>query len=263
MQPSKTSINIFPIPILKDNYVWVIADTKENAACIVDPGEARPVSDFLQKHKMILKGILITHHHWDHTNGIVELKNEYDVPIIGPAQENITGVTLPVHEQDTVNVANFPLAFQVMAIPGHTLGHIAYYAHEMLFCGDTLFASGCGRIFEGTPEQMYASLQRIASLPNDTKIYCAHEYTLNNLRFAETVEPNNYQIAERIKRVNEIRKKNLPSLPSLLAEEKETNPFLRCNSQELIETVEKHAHATLSGPVAVFASLRKWKDGFL
>src|SRR5579863_6235973 len=212
-------IRIIPIPILKDNYVWTILDTQQNTALIVDPGDAIPVQYFLQQQNITLQGILITHHHWDHTNGIVALKKMYDMPVYGPTKEKIAGLTTLVNEHDTINIAAFP-HFQIIAIPGHTLGHVAYYANEILFCGDTLFAAGCGRLFEGTAAQMYDSLQKIAALPDTTKIYCAHEYTLNNLRFAELVEPGNKKINERIKQVTEIRDKNLPSLPSLLSEEK-------------------------------------------
>ncbi len=255
-------MNIIPIPILSDNYVWTLLDTNQPTAVIVDPGEAKPVIHFLKQHELTLCGILITHHHWDHTGGIAELKNQYDIPIYGPANETIDGLSVPLQPDQIIQLKSFPLTLQVIGIPGHTLGHVAYYSPGILFCGDTLFAAGCGRVFEGTAAQMYASLQKIAALPDNTKIYCAHEYTLNNLRFAEQVEPENKKIKERLVRVSDLRKKNLPSLPSLLKEEKETNPFLRCDSPELIANVEKHAGETLSTPVEVFTELRTWKDGF-
>ncbi len=255
-------MNIIPIPILSDNYVWTLLDTNQPTAVIVDPGEAKPVIHFLKQHELTLCGILITHHHWDHTGGIAELKNQYDIPIYGPVNETIDGLSVPLQPDQIIQLESFPLKLQVIGIPGHTLGHVAYYSPGILFCGDTLFAAGCGRVFEGTAAQMYASLQKIAALPDNTKIYCAHEYTLNNLRFAEQVEPENKKIKERLVRVSDLRKKNLPSLPSLLKEEKETNPFLRCDSPELIANVEKHADKTLSTPVEVFTELRTWKDGF-
>ena len=255
-------LKIHPIPILKDNYVWTLINTEKNTAVIVDPGEGLPVHQFLQQHQLILKSILITHHHWDHTHGIMDLKKWHDPLVFGPANENIPGLTYPLHDQQPVIIENFPVMFNTMAIPGHTLGHIAYYGDDMLFCGDTLFAAGCGRIFEGTAEEMYSSLQKIARLPETTQIYCAHEYTLNNLRFAQIVEPNNPAIIERLQQVHQIRNKNLPSLPSTLAEEKTTNPFLRCDSSELIQQVENHTGQSLKNPIAVFASLRKWKDQF-
>lgn len=254
-------LSITPIPILKDNYVWTLIDKAKNAAVIVDPGDAAPVRDYLQTHGLTLAAILLTHHHWDHTNGVNDLKKLYDVPVFGP-REKIPSVTNNVNENDEVSVVNFPLSFEVMAIPGHTLSHIAYYAPGMIFCGDTLFASGCGRLFEGTAGEMYASLQKIAALPDSTHVYCAHEYTLNNLRFAALVEPTNQKIVERAKRVAALREKNLPSIPDTLAEEKATNPFLRCDSPEIIASVEAYAGRKLTDPVDVFAWLRKWKDEF-
>lgn len=254
-------LTIHPIPALKDNYIWAITDSDHQQTVIVDPGEAKAVEDFLREQHLTLKAILITHHHWDHMNGVMELKNHYHVPVIAP-NENIPGATRRVSENDVVTIPNFPLHLKVFEIPGHTLGHVAYYTPSMLFCGDTLFSSGCGRIFEGTPVQMYASLLKITALPNATQIYCAHEYTLNNLRFAETVEPGNKKIAERIKTVSAMRDNHQPSLPSTLSDEKETNPFLRCDSPEIIANVERYANQSLSNPIAVFTWLRKWKDTF-
>lgn len=256
------NLTILPIPVLQDNYVWAIIDKNQSIALIIDPGEAIPVSVFLKQQQLKLVGILITHHHWDHTNGIEALKKEYDTPVFGPANETIPGMTMPLQEEETVSIQGFPLSFKVISIPGHTLGHIAYYFPGMLFCGDTLFASGCGRIFEGTPAQMYESLQEIAALPHDTKIYCAHEYTLNNLRFAKLVEPNNPAIMERIKEVTDLRQQGLPSLPSTLHAEKETNPFLRCRLPQVIASVENYAGEPLKDELDVFTRLRQWKDNF-
>lgn len=258
----QTTITITPILSLKDNYIWTLVDDQKKTAIMIDPGEAKPCFSFLAQQQLTLVGIFITHHHWDHTNGIEELKNRYDVPVLGPAIENVFAKSVSASEPQRVSVEPFPVTFDVLDIPGHTLGHIAYYATGMLFCGDTLFAAGCGRIFEGNPEQMYASLQKIASLPDDTHIYCAHEYTLANLRFAEVVEPANPAIATRIKAVKALREQHQPSLPSLLSEEKETNPFLRCDVPDVIASVEKYAGQKLTSPVEVFTWLRKWKDGF-
>lgn len=255
------SIIVQPIPILKDNYIWAIIDEKSRAALIVDPGEGKPVETYLETHSLTLRGIIITHHHWDHTNGILGILSKYDVPVFAPA-ENIVGTTQIVKEGDTIHIPHFPLVFKVLAIPGHTLGHVAYYSDHMLFCGDTLFASGCGRIFEGTPSMMYASLERLAALPEDTKIYCAHEYTLNNLRFATLVDPTNEALNQRLAKVEALREKQQPSLPCLLSEEKITNPFLRCDTEVLREAASEHAKTPLKDPVAVFAELRKWKDRF-
>lgn len=253
------AIDINAIPILNDNYVWVISIHED--ALIVDPGEADPVNDFLLKKKLQLKGILITHHHWDHTNGIDKIKIQFDVPVFGPAKK-MKNVTIPLDDKNDVKINHFPLQFQIIHIPGHTLDHIAYYVDHMLFCGDTLFAAGCGRAFEGTYHELYQSLKKIVALPDETNIYCAHEYTLKNLSFAEMVEPNNPHIVKRIEYVSEVRKQNLPSLPSSLKEEKLTNPFLRCDSLEIVRNVEQYAGKKLNNSVEVFTWLRKWKDEF-
>lgn len=254
------NMRIEAIPILKDNYVWVMIEG--HSAVIVDPGEAIPVIAFLKQHQLSLLAILITHHHWDHTNGILDILREFPVPVYGPAHENISGMTHALHDQTTFHIQGFPHTFTTQSIPGHTSGHIAYYVENALFCGDTLFAAGCGRLFEGTAAQMMTSLQKITSLHNDTKIYCAHEYTLKNLSFAKIVEPHNQQIMQRIKRVTELRNSNQPSLPSTLSEEKLTNPFLRCDSAEIKASVEKHAGSSLDNTIDVFTALRKWKDSF-
>lgn len=253
---------IHAIPALSDNYIWAIIDKKTETALIVDPGEAAPVQAFLKQQSLTLLGILITHHHWDHTDGISALRKAYPVPVFGPAIENIVEKTDPLNERDTLTMDHFPLSFTTLSIPGHTLGHIAYYSPGILFCGDTLFASGCGRVFEGTYEQMYLSLQKIAALPHETEIYCAHEYTLANLRFAKHVEPNNRDIDKRIEQVSALRDQGLPSLPSLLRDEKATNPFLRCHTKDVIASAEHYAGQSLADPIAVFTVLRKWKDSF-
>ncbi|EKD70455.1 MAG: Hydroxyacylglutathione hydrolase [uncultured bacterium] len=253
-------MEIIPITALKDNYIWAIIDSQKKSALVVDPGEAKPVIDFLKQQQLTLVGILITHHHWDHTNGITELKEKFNIPVIGSAKENVSGVTKSVKEPDMIDLNN--KIFYVLDIPGHTLGHIAYYGLNSIFCGDTLFSAGCGRLFEGTPEQMYMTLQKMAALPDVTKIYCGHEYTQNNLRFSLTVEPSNQDSIERLKFVNELRSQHLPTLPSTLKIEKLTNPFLRCDSSELIENVEKFTKKKLSHPIEVFQWLRKWKDEF-
>lgn len=257
-----TTPEIKAIRTLQDNYVWAIIDRTHHTATVVDPGEAQPVHAYLSQHGLSLTDILITHHHWDHTNGAAALKQEYHATLYGPANDPINHLTVPLHNNDNVQLANHGLSFKVIAIPGHTLGHIAYYAPGILFCGDTLFSSGCGRIFEGTAEQMYQSLQTLAALPPDTHIYCGHEYTLTNLRFAQEVEPDNVQIIERIRSVREKLDRHEPSLPSTMQNERQTNPFLRCQQPAVIHAAERFAGRSLSDPVAVFAALRKWKDGF-
>ncbi len=255
-------LTIQAIPALNDNYIWAITDVSAKVVLIVDPGDAKPVRAFLQEQGLTLVGILITHHHWDHTNGVAALAAEYKVPVFGPGREKIAALTHPLQDNDSVIVGDFPLRLHALTIPGHTLDHIAYYSRGYVFCGDTLFAAGCGRLFEGTAMQFFTSLQKLAALPDETKIYCAHEYTLSNLHFAAHVEPSNEKIKMRIEQVTAVRQKNLPSLPSTLREEKDTNPFLRCTSAELITQVEKFAGLSLTDPLQVFTQLRRWKDGF-
>lgn len=255
------SIKIIPIPSLQDNYIWAIIDTFQHTVCIVDPGTIEPVEVFLAKEQLKLNAIFLTHHHGDHTHGANALKNKYQVPIFGPANSPFQGITNPLNENDKIPSTICPLALITLTIPGHTLDHIAYYAPGFLFCGDTLFSAGCGRLFEGTAAQMYASLQKMASLPDDTNMYCGHEYTLNNLRFALTVEPKNIASLARLNRVKVLRQIDLPTLPSTVLEEKNTNPFLRCDSEELSAAVEQFAGQKLS-TLGVFTWLRRWKDGF-
>jgi hydroxyacylglutathione hydrolase len=254
-------MQIFPVPALKDNYIWTLVNAK-NKAIIVDPGESSPILHFLHNKNLTLLAIFITHHHWDHTNGVADILQQFHVPVYGPANETVLHLTHPLREHDKVSLEGFP-AFNILDIPGHTAGHIAYYSSDNLFCGDTLFAVGCGRLFEGTPEQMFASLQKMAALPDETKVYCAHEYTLNNLRFASLVEPDNADISERIQHTVELQSKNNCSLPSTIKEEKKTNPFLRCGVKEVIASVENHWGKKFDRTVDVFAALRKWKDKFI
>lgn len=261
------SITIHPIPILKDNYVWMMINANKRLAMIVDPGEALPVISYLKDNKLTLTAILITHHHWDHTNGIEKIKNEltndqhFDIPIFGHHQNMITHISHVVDEGDQISFSDFPI-FKVFAIPGHTLKHLAFYSPSILFCGDTLFAAGCGRLFEGKADELYHSLQKLIALPPETKVYCAHEYTLKNLQFAQLIEPHNQSIAEKMIRIKKCRDDNLPTLPSRLAEEKLTNPFLRCHIPEVIRKAEQYAGKKLSNPIDVFATLRKWKDEY-
>lgn len=253
-------LTIHPIPTLKDNYVWTIIDTTQRVAIIVDPGEASPVINYLKIHQLSLIAILITHHHWDHTNGIAGILEHVNVPVYGP--KNVAHISHPVTEGDSIQLKDFPFTINVLAIPGHTLDHLAYHCIDLLFCGDTLFSAGCGRLFEGSAAQMYSSLQKLAALPDDTKVCCAHEYTLNNLNFAKTIEPNNECITKLIQSVAQLREQDLPSLPSTLKRERETNPFLRCDTSTVKESVENIIGHRLNDPIAIFAALRKCKDNF-
>lgn len=245
------------IPAFKDNYIWLL--TQGNRAFVVDPGDAAPVLARLETDGLRLEGILITHHHADHQGGVAELKARYPVEVFAPAGESITGVTRPLSGGESIDVLGQSVV--VMTVPGHTLGHLAYHATGALFCGDTLFGAGCGRLFEGTPAQMSASLDSIAKLPDDTRIYCAHEYTEANLRFALAVEPENSALQQRVVEVAALRAVGLPSVPSTLAEEKATNPFLRCAEPAVIDAGLQHAAVNRS-KTAIFSAIRGWRNNF-
>jgi hydroxyacylglutathione hydrolase len=254
---------IVAIPAFKDNYIWAVHSLEGSQIVVVDPGAADPVFDYLQNNNLTLTGILVTHHHWDHSGGVPDLMSQFpEIKAYGPAQEKVAGLTHLVKENDEISFAEFGLDLHVIDIPGHTLGHIAYVGHDILFCGDTLFSCGCGRIFEGTPAQMYHSLDKIKKLSKNTQIYCGHEYTLANMTFAQLVEPKNKALYARQKIVKDLRLRSLPSLPVTLATELETNPFLRCNEMSVVSSVQKHVKATVTDPVSVFAHLREWKNHF-
>lgn len=251
---------IFPINAFQDNYIWTIYNPENRCSLIVDPGDARPVISALQQQHLTLIGILITHHHWDHTNGVAELKNLFDVPVYGPSNKTISTITHRLVETDNILIKELNMYFTILEIPGHTRDHIAYYVHDILFCGDTLFTGGCGKLFEGTAQEMYRSLTKLTQLPDTTQIYCAHEYTLNNLLFAEIVEPDNKAIQARIEQVRELRQQNLPTIPATLAIEKQTNPFLRCNQPTIKHQAENYAKKPLNDANEVFAIIREWKN---
>jgi hydroxyacylglutathione hydrolase len=253
-------LNIYPVHAFSDNYIWMIHNQKY--AAVIDPGDASPVLNYLSKNKLQLIAILNTHHHHDHVGGNAALLNEFSMPVYGPKNESISTLSHPLTENDSVILEELSLNLKVLEIPGHTAGHIAYYDKDILFCGDTLFACGCGRIFEGTAEQMYASLQKLVKLPNDTRVYCAHEYTSANINFARTVEPGNTALLELERKTKILRNKQLPTLPSTIAIEKETNPFLRCQQPEIIRNVSNYANKVLSDPIQVFTELRRWKNVF-
>ena len=250
--------DIVPLPAFRDNYIWTLRD--ERHAAVVDPGEAGPVKAYLKKEKLALVAILATHHHPDHTGGIAELVAEKRVPVFGPKGEPIPALTHPVGQGDKVNVPELSALFSVLDIPGHTRAHVAYYGLGALFCGDTLFACGCGRVFEGTPAQMVDSLAKLAALPDETRVYCGHEYTLANIEFARQVDPGNAALVAREEKARKLRAAGRPTLPSTLGEERATNPFLRTSEPVVVESANKYLGARVADPVRVFAAIRDWKN---
>ena len=285
MSTKNLMLEIVPIPAFADNYIWALL--RDGRCVVVDPGDAAPVFAFLAARHLTLDAIVITHHHADHVGGIAALTARWPVPVYGPAAENIVGVTHALAEGDQVALPNFvDEPFRVMEVPGHTSGHIAYVSGDILFCGDTLFAAGCGRLFEGTARQLHASLMRLAALPDATRVFCTHEYTLSNLRFALAVDGDNNALVERGFVEQERRSRDVPTLPSTIALERATNPFLRCAEPALMQSARDHASkvpdergtapskantapseasqqtSDFSDPANVFALLRQWKNTY-
>lgn len=256
---------LIPLPALTDNYIWLLR--QDNNAIVVDPGDAGVVAAYLDRHGLELKSILLTHHHMDHVGGTVALHERSGATVYGPAGERLPMCHHRLSEGDTVQLRDFGLTLQVLDVPGHTAGHIAYYGEPaggapLLFCGDTLFAAGCGRLFEGTPEQMHESLGKLSALPGNTLVCCAHEYTLSNLRWALQVEPGNAALQERHAKAAQLREQGLPTLPSNIALERDTNPFLRTAVPEVTENAARHSSGSPRSEVEVFARLREWKNNF-
>jgi len=252
--------NIEAIPAFSDNYIWILIN--DNSAAVVDPGDASAVESFLSKNNLNLEAILITHHHFDHTGGILDLASKRDIKVYGPKGGHINGINYELSENSIITILE--TEFHIFETPGHTLDHIAYYSKEIdsLFCGDTLFSGGCGRLFEGTPLQMFDSLKKFSDLPEETKVYCTHEYTLSNLTFALKVEPNNDDLKKYFEEVNSLRNSNMMSLPSSIRLENKINPFLRTSVDQIKENAENYANKQNLQPVEVLAAIRDWKDNF-
>jgi hydroxyacylglutathione hydrolase len=259
-------LEVIPVPALRDNYIWLIrspgkqssnpADPAAGDAVIVDPGDAAPVLAALAHHRLRPTAVLITHGHPDHVAGVPELRRRYMLPVYGPVG---TLPDRPLREGDSAPL-NHGLDLRVLEVPGHTREHIAYYGNGLLFCGDTLFTGGCGRLLGGTAPQLYASLQRLATLPDDTRVYCGHEYTLANLTFAARVEPGNARLAARLDETRRLREGGMATVPATLAEEKATNPFLRCHVTAVKRAAEQFCDRSLNSDLEVFAMIRSWKD---
>ena len=258
----KPTLQVSAIPAFTDNYLWLIHDDQH--AAVVDPGDAAPVLAALKAKNLQLDAILLTHHHADHVGGVQDLLQKFDVPVYGPANEKIASITNKLHQADRVQLASPAISFSVIDVPGHTAGHIAYFSDEQawLFCGDTLFAGGCGRLFEGTAAQMTQSLAKLSALPDSTLVYCAHEYTLSNLRFALAAEPDNSALQQRFILEEQRRTRGEATVPSVLGLEKSTNPFLRNQESAIIDLLITQGRLHSRDPVEAFAALREWKNTF-
>lgn len=263
MSIHETPLRVRPVRAFSDNYIWLIDSPEARGRLVaVDPGDAAPVISELQRTGTSLAAILLTHHHSDHIGGVPELLRRWGVPVAAPDDDRIAQRTHPVRDGDRYDLPDLGLSFEILQIPGHTVSHIAFWGHGALFCGDTLFSAGCGRMFEGTPLQMNASLTKLRDLPPDTQVYCGHEYTAANLRFALTVDPGNAAALEYRSQVERLRGAGEPTLPSTIGRELRVNPFLRCDDPIVVSAAEARAGQPLEGGAQVFGVLRAWKDQF-
>jgi hydroxyacylglutathione hydrolase len=255
-------LQVTSVRAFADNYIWLVhAPNDPRRVVAVDPGDAGPVREVLRTESLQLSGLLLTHHHKDHVGGVAELLQGSRVPTFGPANEQVPGDAQSMREGDQAMFPELGLQFSVLDVPGHTAGHVAYVGHGVVFCGDTLFSAGCGRLFEGTAEQMVGSLDKLGSLPEETRVYCAHEYTVSNLQFSLAVEPDNADAAAYLQECRHKRQHDQATLPSDIRRERNVNPFLRCHRQTVIQAAEARAGKRLN-PTEVFAVIRQWKDGF-
>ncbi len=256
-------LSVRPVQAFADNYIWLIhSPLHPERVAVVDPGDAAPVIEELRRSDLQLAAILLTHHHPDHIGGVPELLRLAEVPVIGPKDERIATRSQTAVEGQEIELPELGLAFKTLEIPGHTLSHIAFWGHDAVFCGDTLFSAGCGRTFEGTAQQMNTSLERLRALPPHTQVYCGHEYTASNLRFARAVEPDNGACADYQAQVTRLRANGEPTLPSTLALEIQVNPFLRCDTPAVRHAAQQKAGSALTDNAQVFGVLRAWKDQF-
>ena len=255
-----STLKVIPVSAFNDNYIWTLV--KDGNAAVVDPGDAAPVLDYLHNHQLTLTAILNTHHHADHVGGNSGLLAHFKVPVYGPHEERIPAVSRQLREGEKFIIDGIGVEMAVIEVPAHTRSHIAFYGADMLFCGDTLFAGGCGRIFEGTPAQMHSALGKLMALPDHTRVYCGHEYTLANLRFARAAEPGNPLVSAWEEQAAAQRARNEVTLPSTIGREKGANPFVRCNQPGVVATASQHAGRTLTGVVEVLAEIRLWKNNF-
>ena len=263
MSIHETPLRVRPVRAFSDNYIWLIDSPEARGRLVaVDPGDAAPVIAELQRTGTSLAAILLTHHHSDHIGGVPELLRRWGVPVAAPDDDRIAQRTHTVRDGDRYDLPDLGLSFEILQIPGHTVSHIAFWGHGALFCGDTLFSAGCGRMFEGTPLQMNASLTKLRDLPPDTQVYCGHEYTAANLRFALTVDPGNAAALEYRSQVERLRGAGEPTLPSTIGRELRVNPFLRCDDPIVVSAAEARAGQPLEGGAQVFGVLRAWKDQF-
>lgn len=253
-------LKIFPIPALKDNYIWILHNAHH--AVVVDPGDAAPVLDYIAAHQLKLAAVLCTHHHADHVAGVCQLVALHPAPVYFPQREKISCGNHAVSEGDVINIPELKIKFSVLDIPGHTLGHVAYVGAGGVFCGDTLFGCGCGRLFEGTAVQLLHALKKLAALPDDTQVYCGHEYTESNIRFALACDPDNAQLVQRQQDVQILRAAGQPTLPSNIALEKSTNPFLRCAVPAIIQAVQQQSAIKQHDEISIFTAMRTWKNTF-